>query len=294
MDVLEEIQKEICKIKDVSNLKIKRILLKSPFCVVQLNDGSIGSAVNYMNQGITQKFYDKKILEKILYSKIDCDPLLFNFLGGKKDLIFTSLKVSILSALSQDLFKKKFLNGINAIVKYPKEKKSLYLEFIPELVKNVKKILIIGDGGIYPRITEFGIKEIVVCDLKFRDKKIISDSIKRIKGFTKNNDYIGKISLISDYELKKDVSSFDMMWITGSVLCNNTFIKLVPRLKKCRRVVLQGPSCSVFPKTLFESGITDILTTIKSEGELIAGRFEDNRINMIVDRNYLYISKVII
>jgi len=286
MDLIDDIYRKIASIKDLGSLKVEKILLSSPFSVIQLNDGSIGSSVNYKNQGIFMEEYDTEALERSLYEKLPEDPLLWKTLKEKKDLVSSSLKVSILSALSQSLLNKEILQKEQII-----HKNISFHHDSSKLLENTKSILIIGEGGAYPHVLKLKIPNIVICDIKY---KIPSRSMRAHKKLTENllyYGYEGSISLITDNDLEKTTPNFDTLWITGSTLCNNSLIKLNHLFNRCKKVILQGPSCSVYPISLFDLGITDILTTIKSEEEVVAGDREDGFINAIVDKNYIHMSR---
>jgi len=295
MDILKKIFNSIRKFKSLSGLKIEKILLSSPFSVVKLNDGSIGSAINYDNLLNLIPQHQNKLKEKQFYSKLEKDPLLWNSLVDKEDLLSTSLKVSILSSLSQDMLNSEVLSKCKINFKrvsYLESEESGYPYVIPSLMKNTESILIIGEGGVYPYyVLKRKIPKIVVCDLRYKNHDKLKKTKREAELLIRNFKYKGDLSFIDTQNLGETEIFFDTLWITGSTLCNDTLGGLTPLFKKPEIVVLQGPSCSVFPKILFELGITDILTTIKSEKEVELGKFKSERIYEFVDRNYVYISK---
>jgi len=151
--------------------------------------------------------------------------------------------------------------------------------------------LIIGEGGIYPLALNLKIPELTICDIKYQIKEKVLKSHKILTENLIKFNYDGKIYLISGIDLKHNTSDYDTIWITGSTLCNNSLIKLKRFINNAEKSILQGPSCSVYPTPLFKLGITDILTTIKSKYEIIAGKLKTDHINYIVDKDYIHMYK---
>ncbi len=296
MKVLKKTFNSIREIKPLSGLNIEKILLSSPFSIVRLNDASIGSAINYDNLLNPKTGYQIKLREEKFYSEVQDDPLLWNTLVGEKDLLSTSLKVSILSALSQNLFTGDLLSKFGIRLErtnYSNEFDGDFQYSVRSIVGEPKNTLIIGEGGIYPYyVLKMNIPKVTVCDIKYRDIHQLRKSEREADLLIRKFGFDGDLSFIDVQEIDHIEKSVDVLWITGSVLCNNTFRELVPLFGKAKKVVLQGPSCSIFPEHILQSGVTDILTTIKSERELELGQFKSTRIYDIVDKNYIHMKRV--
>lgn len=287
IDFIDLLYGDVLRIKNIENLRIINISLNSYFTVIELNDGSFGSAINYLTTGVDKKRYNVKKIEDFFLKCIKKDPLLINTLKNKKNLLYLSLRIAILSALSQEFFdvkemkkEKIYLKKINYSVEdydYKKLKKNI--------LKNVNSILIVGDGGSYPSILEENVKEIYVIDKLFKNKYNLGRAIMDYKNLSKEDK---KVRFLINIPKNK---RFDCLWITGSVLCNDTLKDFYPLIKQAKRSVLQGPSCSIYPKKLFDIGITDILTTIKDKKEMEYSLKDKKEILKVVDDNYIYMRK---
>ncbi|MFQ5621155.1 MAG: Rossmann-like domain-containing protein [Candidatus Nanoarchaeia archaeon] len=259
-DILQQIFETIKSKKAISNLHIDSLKL-SRFTLIQLSDKSIGSAWNY---SINKKYPEEKSITR-----------LWAQLKDKNDPNSLSIKTAILSALSQNLLFDKSLKTRK--IKYA-GKPWYRPDPVYNILKKCHSILIIGEGGIYPAIFEYDVPTIRIIDLRYNDETELIKAQKRLQNNITKYNFKGEVKLITTMEYSAAI------WITGSTLCNNTFKELIPHFKKCKKVILQGPSCSVFPKALFDIGVTDILTPIKKIDELTVQYNEQ-----VFDRNYVHI-----
>lgn len=286
MDILRATFEHVRRIRDIRKIHIKTILCRSPFTVVELSDGSVGSAANYTRQ--------YRMVEEQVCIKAECvfsrlvrhDPLLEDTLKNRKDLLSLSLKTAILSALSQPLFSTKVLQKYEITMK-----KIRYT--VPDAVpffEGYDSAAIIGWGGVLESALSSSLKTIYVSDLLF-DEKYVSIHIKPILNeLYKRTHFKGKVILLNGRFNKKIMMGSDVAAITGSALCNGTMEELLNYARGCKRIMVQGPSASIFPSVLGAMGVTDVLSTKKSRDELKVGIHPDERILRIVDKHYFYLA----
>lgn len=283
MFLLDCILADIQALKDTSSLSVEDFFVCSPFTVVRLNDGSFGSAGNYEVQN-HHTGYKADLLKKQYAMRIGDDPLLFCTLREDSRLAALSLRVAILSALSQSLLEPNSLAtaGLNCTT-------------LPEPWEPLKKLLrrgdtvsLIGYGGALETLCASNrVSRLYVCDFAFQHRKYRDMAWQRIKELTDNPE---RVTLVDGESSMAPLSLSDICFITGSTLCNDTMEGLLASARGCREVIVQGPSCSVFPPALFQSSVTMVLTTRKSAEEFEAGKQPNDCIYEFADRNYIAIS----
>src|SRR5438067_80172 len=100
MSILDNVLADVYRQKEISGIYISDFHVCSPFTVVRLSDGSIGSAGNYDVQNHTMG-YEPAIVRKKYNALIEDDPLLMESLTNQEGYVDLSLRVAIISALSQ-------------------------------------------------------------------------------------------------------------------------------------------------------------------------------------------------
>ena len=96
---------------------------------------------------------------------------------------------------------------------------------------------------------------------------------------------------IRDRVTATQMARSEICCITGSAICNGTLDELLALAQGCREIILQGPSCSVFPIALFRRSVTVLLTTNKTRAEYEAGQTASDDIYRLVDNNYIVIER---
>lgn len=259
MTILKKIMDEIAMIKDLSTLSISRIYLGKQFNVIQLSDNSVGAAMNYYS------FRDKQEILNY-YKMLDYmkrqDPLLIKTLFEESSTIDTLLKLSLQNTLVNALSREIILtSGEFQLVDLKHildESKKMY----SQTDKNREWVTIIGFGGFldfFLLSPEF--PNIYVSDLSYHKRKEKFDELLKKKNIHNKNVIISDAS-DQEYMINKSKMAF----LTGSALSNGTMEGLLDMSKDCPFVVVQGESCSVYPRLLFEEyGVDAVITTFKPD-----------------------------
>lgn len=282
--ILNETLQDILHFKSIDGLRIEDFQVAAPFATVLLNDGSIGSAGNYDVQNHSPG-YNPNDFKKNLQQYLSSDPLLLQTLKGQRSFAALALYVSVLSALSQSLLQPNILSECGLLISDTTND----LSAIRGHSQAGDTVTLVGFGGgldIFVRIPY--IKHIYVCDFMFHEEKyrlLAEHRIQKIRG------NLQKISLVTDVEYPDVVSKSSICCITGSALCNGSIEDLLTRCVHCHTVIVQGPSSSIFPASLFRRGVTLLLTTRKTRREHDAARSGGNQIYQFVDQNYVAITK---
>jgi uncharacterized protein (DUF4213/DUF364 family) len=251
---------------------------------VLLSDGSVGSSGNYSVQNHAYGYSPARIKQS--YARLlASDPLLFQRLRDDHTLVGQSLFTAILSALSQDLLNESVLSqyGLKIVPA------TNWLTIVETLLRAGDTVKMIGYGGALPVFcASKNVRSLQICDLSFRDSTYRDLAWREIESFGLDS---SRVTLSSDAaELERSHTS-DIYFITGSALCNGTMERLLEQSLGCREVIVQGPSCSVFPLEFFRRSATLLLTTTKNRAEFDAGRYPGDDVYQYVDQNYIAISR---
>ncbi len=227
--------------------KIKNVYLSNHFNIIQLENGAIGASMNYYR---FKSELEKQKRYNLLIKKIKEDPSLESYLfkESASNLLKLNLKVCLLSALSTDLIFN--CNEFNITTTPP-----------PTIFLNINYATIIGLGGYVDTIIRYTkIKNIHISDLDYKNnKKRMDKVISNYKGRFPNKN----ISISDGKDNKRRIESSDLVSITSSAFCNGTMEKLLGYSKHCKKIIIQGASATIYPKILFEKGVSLISMTLK-------------------------------
>jgi uncharacterized protein (DUF4213/DUF364 family) len=283
VEILEQILADLRELKDFSSVYLKDFHVCSPFTVVLLSDGSVGSAGNYSVQNHVMGYVPDRVKEN--YAALSrFDPLLLETLRDDHTLVGRSLFTAILSALSQDVLNQSMLSAYGlTIVPTPN-----WHVAVQRLLRSGDTVQMIGYGGALPLFcTSNSIQNLHVCDFSFSDREYRDIAKQEIESFGFD---LSNVTFCSDVSELDPFDGCDVYFITGSALCNDTMEQLLERSAGCREVIIQGPSCSVFPCEFFRRSATLVLTTRKSRAEFQAGGHAGDEIYDYVDQDYVAIS----
>lgn len=279
---LDLIWKDLKNLRDLKSIKIAEFHICSPFSTVLLNDGSIGSAGNYDVQNHTPNFNPDSLKRK--YQKaIPEDSLLEKTLRNDFTLTSLSLRVAIISALSQSLL------GNETLSRFELNCRDIHKpeDVLESILQSNDSVIIFGFGGLLEAIYQSKkFASLVVCDVLFDHAWFLDRARKKLKLMSINPRFV---KLISPKSANRFVSCSHVCFITGSALCNGTMENLLTLASPCREVVIQGPSCSLFPLEFFKRSATSVLTTRKKKIELECSQQRDESIYQVVDRHYMVI-----
>jgi hypothetical protein len=283
MRILEKILADIERLKDISALRLADFYVCSPFTVVQLSDGSIGSAGNYDVQNHTVGYEPMRVKDKY-QRQISNEPLLLQTLREDQSFVGLSLHTAILSALSQSLLSAPSLRTFGLTCRPVDNQHSILHRYL----RTGDIVTMIGyGGGLDVFCTSEKVKHLYVCDFMFSEQQYRDIAWGHIKKISIDPT---RVTLVDGMFSENKISLSDMCFITGSALCNGSMERLLSLAHECREIVVQGPSCSLFPIEFFRRSVTLFLTTLKTPLELEAGKSADDRIFKVVDQHYLAIS----
>lgn len=285
--ILDKTMQEIHRVKDLRGLRIEEIYLRSYFTVLTLCDGSIGSAGNYDVQGPltgTAK-YDPSSVERDLLEKVEEDPLLLHHLTGRNELFETSLYVSVVSALSQELLSPSYLRDYGLRIR----KMDGWGAMLRKLTRANDTVTLIGFGGGLTVFLRSRVKRLYVSDLAFQDEATLAFAVRELEKLITQHAFEGEVVLTDSENIGSTIADSDLVFITGSALCNETMEGLLDHSMGCREIIVQGPSASIFPVELFNRKVTHLFTTVKTEEERILGRLSGSPILRVVDNRYVHV-----
>jgi len=293
MNILNKTIKDLDQIDKLSKYKIKELCLTNDFSIIQLNDGAIGSSLNYANTYCFKIEYDPIAYQIFLkqYANNN-DNLLLNYLGNSNKLQDTSVSNSIISALSQKFLNKQFLKKYKINFKKINDFEGIN-EIFKEKINEKTNVTIIGFEGLTKHFLKIPhIKNLYLVDYNFSPArgKFYNLAILSLKELLAEKENKAKVIIDEGKRLKEMIYNSDLLIISGSTLSNNTLENILSYAKN-KWIVLQGPSCSILPFQLFNAGVTDVFTTQKDIAELKYVQSDKKKSNNIFDKNYVYITK---
>jgi Putative heavy-metal chelation len=246
---------------------VRSIYLSNYFNAVQLDEGSVGAAMNYCRFKSDGAIHTTRAL---LEAKLDADPVLLSYLSEDEepDLLQLSLKTCVVSALSRPLLLEP--SGVE-----------VRTEFAAEFLPDARAAVIIGFGGYMDYIIlRTNAKLVHVSDLDYArgarrmDRRL--DYYRRL--------FPEKTITISDgSDNAERLAEADLISITGSAFCNGTMEALLDAGRNAKTIVVQGQSASILPEVLFEKGVTLVSTTVKPEDLLEVARTDGGRFRSLLE-----------
>ena len=255
LETLEQLEKEGL----LAGRSVQRVCLTQYFHVVELDDGSVGAAMNYAHLTVEEVC----ALRGQVTALLPGDPLLLHWLFDEDRpwrrlacspepgrLLTMSLQVALLSALSAPLFHAGGGEGF-VVESHCSE----------DFFQGARRAVVVGFGGYLRRLVrDEAILELHVVDLKYPDPEGCME--KEIAGY--RQEYSRKNITISDgSDIASHLRRADLVTITGSALCNGTLESLLRHAQPQTRVIVQGQSAALHPRALFRRGVDLVVTTIK-------------------------------
>jgi len=277
--ILSSILSDLRQIRDLSDVVIEDLDVSTPFTVVRLSDGSVGSAGNYDVQNGNQE-HDPSRLRTRYLSQLPNDPLLMTTLEQDNSLTGLSLKTSVLSALSQPLFNMNALRNLG----FGYQVLADMGQAIEGRLRPGDNVSVVGFGGLLDTICrQPQVQHVYVCDFLFREARYRKVGERRLAKLGRR---FGAYSLLDGTQFAEASASSTVAVITGSAVCNGTIEGLLTCASHCREVILQGPSCSLLPTEFFRRSVTLVVTTHKCRAEWEQGIGTGTSMYSLVDRNY--------
>jgi hypothetical protein len=211
-----------------------------------LDDGSVGAAMNYSDLSGPRLKEQRGLLERALAH----DPLLLAATDRSNELLYLSLRVAIVSALSAPFLRAANDHRFTASSSAP-----------TFLFDSVTTALVIGFGGYMPALARCAtVRKLHVADLQYaKRRKEMDEAAGRYRQERPELD----MTISDGSDTLHLMASTDLVCITGSTLCNGTLEQLLQGTKSCPRIVVQGQSAGIYPTELFGRGVTAICTTLK-------------------------------
>jgi hypothetical protein len=277
--ILNSIFDDIRQIREISGVFIEDLDVSTPFTILRLSDGSVGSAGNYDVQNGNQRHSPSDARAWYL-SHVASDPLLMETLGQDNSLTGLSLKTSVLSALSQPFF---HVNGLRNLG-YGYQMLADMGQALAGRLRPGDTVTVVGFGGLLDAICRSPqVAHVYVCDFLFREARYRKAGERRLAKLGRR---FGGYTFLDGTQYSEALASSSVSVITGSTVCNGTIEELLALSSGCREVILQGPSCSLLPTEFFRRSVTLVVTTHKLREEWDQGVGMGNHIYSLVDRSY--------
>ena len=225
---------------------IDSIYLSGYFNALRLDDGSTGSCMSYCRFRTEAAAMNSR---KELEERLPSDPLLLGHLfSGDADFLQMSLRACFVSALSAPLI----ASGTGVDVAH---------RFDPSVFGGARRAVVLGFGGYFDYIVRHtAIAEVHLGDLSYNLRRGRID--RRLADYRQH--YPDKtITVSSGFDNDERLAAADLVSITGSALCNGTMEEVLEQSQRCRTVIVQGQSASIYPERLFERGVSLVSTTLK-------------------------------
>lgn len=225
---------------------ITRLRLSNYFNVVELDDGSIGAAMNFGYRVGAQLKEQQGFLERARAH----DPLLLATTTRSNDLLCLSLRVAIVSALSAPILRAANDHRFTASCSEP-----------TCLFDGVTTAIVIGFGGYMHALARCTtVRNLHVADLQYAKRRKEMDAT--VIRYRQERPEL-EMTISDGSDTLHHMIGADLVCISGSTLCNGTLDGLLQNAESCSRIVIQGQSASIHPAELFRRGVTAICTTLK-------------------------------
>jgi uncharacterized protein (DUF4213/DUF364 family) len=170
---------------------------------------------------------------------------LAEYLAKKDDILYQSLYLAVLNALS---------NPLNTAERLKKRGFSFISPDNFDFVKEDDFVTVIGAGGVVKQLRQL-CKEVHVSDMRPKntlESIFVGDEICK-----------GPARLIfhNPNENEELLSQSDIVFMTGCTLVNQTIFDLLPMIKKARVIGLFGPSSMILPDFICNLGVNYIKTS---------------------------------
>ena len=273
---------------------ILRILTGRSFVAVELDDGSIGTAMDYarypqrgniqiLEDIGTEPYNGNRLRPVSTFLERDLDTV---------DLTEQAIKIALLSALSQPLLTEEALSirgWASSVVSYQEQRAPYEANWaratLETAVGEANVVGIVGFGGFLEMIANLpSVTTVLVCDRDFRHRaNAIEATIARL-----NLLFAGKIKFVGD-NIRLLADRCDVVQLTASALCNGTMDSLL-NLFIGRPLMLVGPSGSLVPEPWFKLGFRLICTERRDQGYITSYKYDDHLYDWFVEYdNRLYI-----
>jgi len=235
--------KHLLEKKGLKQISIKQILLDI-YPLVELNDGTIGTCLCFDGWGeFRGNIIENAVADENLNIHLDDNIISFN-----NHPFFLSLYDCLLSAMSIEEIKKEF----NVIYM---ENDSNYWDIIRE------NDLIIKIGFASYNIDYRILKNKIVGFDNHLNDPIRTQQINKDISYIKERNPAIEIEIMPT--VNNDIlNKADIVFISGSAICNNSLYNILKNCKKAREIILIGRSALIHPYHLFKLGVTQIISSI--------------------------------
>jgi len=289
MRLLDRILESIARHRPLESARLADLSLRSAFAVARLADGSIGSAANFDAEPSASVRFLPLVpaIEQTLRESLSGDPALLGVTGEAAAPYLRALRVAIISALSQALLTSECLRPYGLAVAQEPD----FGARIAGLVRPGDVVTVIGFGGPWSGLLKTRAAAVQICDFSLSQPRKASRVAAAIAVRRARTGFAGEVLLSGGEDAGELLARSTVVSITGSALCNDTMEGLLRDSCRCREVIIQGPSASVFPVELFARRATRLFTTRKSPIELAMARQGGSTIFEVVDRDYIRIER---
>jgi Putative heavy-metal chelation len=242
----------------LGNQRIVDIVFKCHKTLVELNDGSIGFAMNYGRIPASVG----RLLRRQFLERTEQDPCLLNLLfnGEQRPVcrarvdvelggVFASLRVAIVSSLSSKYLRE---DDDPVFIGTPDQPHGLFRGF--------SRAIVIGFGGLLERILhESEVRDVTMVDLTFNTRP---DYFKYLLERYRSTHLDKNIVVTSLDATNPRRNDSEVVAITGSALVNGSMEHLLTFFDGSY-IIVNGGSASIYPEALFRRGVRVVGTALR-------------------------------
>ncbi len=256
MKRLEDVCEKIHKLYQDEGLKagcLEGISFSGKWTTVFGSTGQNGMAFNFTGEHSVYGAVDPAPLLELQW--LVGKPLtnLTGYLSGREDILYRSLFLAALNALSVPLNQQQRLlrRGVSFVDAF-------------DFVKNDDFVTVVGAGGVVGNLQKH-------CDtvhvLDMRPKRVL-ESVFVGKEISRGP---AGLSFHDPSERAGLLAQADIVFMTGCTLVNETIFELLPMIKKARVIGVFGPSAMLAADVLGELGVNYIQTVKINDPEAMKG-----------------------
>ena len=239
--------------------RVSGLWLQELYTVAELNNGQVGVALNYDNEGFIQyrRQYDPVATAHKLLAAAKTAPVLVRTLLGRSDLTLCerSALCAILEALSRPFMEPAKLQERG----YKVTDGSISLDSIARMGDTIH---IVGFGGYLEQaLASAMFSQVYVSDLSYglpEGKEMIERELEAHRRTMRAQ----SLHVYDGQNCAEYLRRSDIVIITGSALCSGTMEKLLDAASNAREVVIYGHSGTLLPSVYFRRGVTRLCWSV--------------------------------
>jgi len=249
--------KAVLQLRGNPSIQIVDLCLETLHAAIQCSDGEAGLALNYDQEGDEQlpPALLRKMAQRLL-ERIGEEPLL-------EETLFQCDEAPTLRAVTVAI-----LNALSAPLCHPERAAELGFAVLPGRLPLLSfwgvgtRLTVVGCGGYLEEAVRLPWSEQVSClDLNFASPERSERYRTYLQQVIDPQRKSKQIVLDDGSQSERILAETDLLCISGSTLCNDTFEPMLQAAGGCRAIVLEGHSAGIWPGLLQPFGIHHVVRT---------------------------------